>query len=333
MLSIPKKVKECMKIGGAIASPLIFIISIIADAIAVTERFEGLFKFLMVISSLSVIGFSIYYIWFAKKSTLIQNQIANQSQTIDLLEREIYEGKRLTKSEAMVTFDCNKKIYLLEFKKEYQIISDSIKWFECQFYCNNTLTNASEAQAQYAANQVTWAELNVKASLCYKNSDDAEFSPPTDVLVKQVAEGNNYKRFHILYKTQAGDSLDIKKDTSIALEYSYQIPIAKWGSYLNRYVSYWGEETKVIIACSKKEKANKTELKIYRTNGNGDPVLFQDSTWKETKIGDKYAREVMLKAIPCTKFIVWWDADEVFQIAGKKLNTEIGADELQMTRY
>ena len=333
MSLIPKKIRSRIKIGIAITSPVVFILSLIADITAVAEKYSSILQFIMVISSLSVIGFSIYYIWFARNSVLLQDKLAEQEQKIDILEQEICEGKRLTKSEAIVTFDVSKKKYLLNIKKEYQIISDRIKWFECQFYCNNRLTDAKAAQEHYRINQVTWEELDVKASLSYKNPGDNDFCAPIDVFVKQVAEGNNYKRFHVLYQTLGRDSLDIRKGSEIILDYRYCVPVEKWGSYLNRYVSYWCEETKISIACSNKDKVRKTELKIYRTTNDGKPVLSQDGAWKDCKIGEKYAREMILKPSQCTKFIIWWDANEVFKVADKDLNTQIGVDELQLTQY
>ena len=142
---IPKEIRNRIKIGVAIVSPFVFILSLIADAIAVLERFSGIIQVIMVISSLSVIGFSFYYIWFARHSVLLQGKLAEQEKKIDLLEQEICEGKRLTKNEAIVTFDVSEKRYLLGIKKEYQIISDRIKWMECQFYCNNRLIDAKAA--------------------------------------------------------------------------------------------------------------------------------------------------------------------------------------------
>ena len=323
----PERGKEIIKIGISFASPIILVLSVIANSITVLERFKDIIMILTVISALFVLGLAVYYVVFTAKA-------GEKNIKIGILEKEICKGNKYILNEATVTMDIDQKKYIIEIKKEYEIISESIKWFECQFYCNNILTNASEALANYDNNPVKWEELNIRASLQYKNPEDTDYYPPKYVRVKRVAEGNNYKQFHIEYKTEKGDPLDVKEGTRIILTYKYEVPVTKWGSYLNRYVTYWGEATKVSIACKDEQKLRKNELKLYKTNRNGCPVIDPKSNqWNDTIINDLYYRELKIDPTRCCKYIVSWNANEFFNIENIDLNTQIGEDQSQLTQY
>ena len=324
----PERGKEIIIISISFLSPIILVLSVIADSITVFEKFESIILSVMIISALFVLGLAVYYLVFMRR-------VVSQSKKVDLLEKEICKGNKYIRNEATVIMDIEQKKYIIEIKKEYEIISENIKWFECQFYCNKILTNADEALKNYRNDPVTWEELNIRASLQYKNSEDPNYFPPKHVRVKRVAEGHNYKQFHIEYKTEEGDPLDVKKGTQIILTYKYEVPVTKWGSYLNRYVTYWGEATKISIACKDEQKLRKNELKLYKTNSNGCPVIDPKSgQWNDTFINDLYYRELKIEPpIRCCKYLVSWNANEFFNIVGVDLNTQIGEDQLQLTQY
>lgn len=192
------------------------------------------------------------------------------------LELKICDGKKLISSKATITFDILRKKYILSFEKRYVIISDAIKWYEGQFYSNKYLESAETSQAYYRDHPVKWTDLNISAELKYKNPTDRRFSKTKNVAVLQIAEGNNYKKFHVQYKTTLGDKLPIRKGAEILLTYSYEIPIGLWGSYLNRYISYWRETTEVILKCDDKysDKLKESNIKIYQTDHiTGEPII------------------------------------------------------------
>lgn len=319
--------KEGIKIGASIAAPVIFALSLVADSITVFQQFENFNTILMIISGFVTFIFAIYYAVFTKKAV-------DQSRKIDLLEKEICKGNKYSLNEAMVIMDIEQKKYIIEIRKEYEIISENIKWFECQFYCNKILANAEEALANYRNDRVTWEELNISASLQYKNPGESDYLRQPHVRVKQVAEGNNYKQFHIEYKTDEGDKLDIKKGTQIILTYKYEVPVTKWGSYLNRYVTYWGEETKISIACKDEQKLMQNDLRLYKTSNIGEPIFDpRGGRWDVTQKGNIYYRELKIKPASCCKYILSWNANAFFNIEGMNLNTQIVEDQLQLTQY
>jgi hypothetical protein len=327
------------KVASLIAPPGL-VISFIANIITISKSDEVNYisLFIMIFSAIIVFGFAIYYIIFTGKVKEESEKLKENANKIDLLEREICRGIKYSRNEATVMMDIEHRKYIIRIEKEYEIISDSIKWHECQFYCNKILTDAQRALEEYHTNPVTWKELNVQALLQYKNPEDHDYVPPVDVYVKLVAEGNNYKQFHIEYKTVTGDELDIKKETKIILKYKYEVPVSKWGSYLNRYISYWGEETKITIVCEDEQKLKLDELKLYKTNNTtGKPVIVPNVHWIKARNNDKYCYECVINEVKkvnrCCKYLVSWDANKIFNIEGVDLNTQIGEDQSQLTQY
>lgn len=332
-LRISEKTKGTIKSIFAIGSPIAFVISLAADIITVTDKYDYIIKPVMFVAALFVLGFSFYYIHIIKTTNKIFQQNEEYEKKIQLVEKEICEGKRILSNHATVKVDVKKKKYIFEFTKEYIIISERTKWFAAQFYCNKVLTDANESKKYYDENQVTWETLNIKASMKYMNADDneTEYNAPVDVLVKRVAEGNNFKQFHIEYKTVEGDLLPIKMGTKIEITYSYEVPVQWWGSYLNRYISYFRESAYITIACTEKGKLTKNDLKLFRCNENGEPAIEPHAIWKEGRVQDYYSRTIELDTTKTGKYVVNWDANEFF--GETNLNTPMGPDESQLTRY
>lgn len=249
------------------------------------------------------------------------------------LELKICDGKKLISSKATITFDILRKKYILSFEKRYVILSDAIKWYEGQFYSNKYLDSAETSQVYYKDHPIKWVDLNISAELRYKNPTDRNFSKTKKVAVLQIAEGNNYKKFHIQYKTKLGDKLPIRKGAEILLTYTYEIPTELWGSYLNRYISYWRETTEVILKCDDKysDKLKDSNIKVYQTDHiTGEPIITDIKGETDTTQG-KSTYVIKLPSNESCKYAIWWDADEIFEESS--LNTNMTVDHSQQTQY
>lgn len=331
-----KGTKECLRIIrdiGGIISPFVSTISIVFDAIDVTDKFIIYIRPIIIISTLFTLGYAIYYVFNIRKMYEKDKRIEEQEEIIGLLEKNISNGMKNYKNVATVTFDLKDKKYHLEIKKEYEIISDGIKWYEGQFYSNKILESATMSQEFYSNNQISWEDLDIRAQLSYKNIGEEDYSPVYELAVLKAAEGNNYKQFHIQYITKKeNDSLDIRKGAYIKLKYDYSVPIFLWGSYLNRYITFWNEEAEVYFKCQCEEKLNIQNFKLFRADDlSGEPRRIQIKECRSDRRDTLYYYKIVLPRQRFTKFIVWWDANKIFD--KDSLNTNLTADRSQLTQY
>ena len=168
--------------------------------------------------------------------------------------------------------------------------------------------------------------------LKYKNVDERKFSKTRQLAVLQIAEGNNYKKFHIQYNTKRGDRLPIKKNAEIILHYSYEVPVSLWGSYLNRYISYWREPTEVVLICKDGDKLKNENIKVYKgDHTTGYPYIFKEDNFEiDTQNGQTFCT-IKLPNDNSGKYSIWWNADEIFNM--QNLNTNMTDDHSQQTKY
>lgn len=350
-----------------IVSSIMFVISFIADAVGVFEKLKIVFQILMVISAIFMISCAVYFIKNGKRYKELESEKTNNEKRIqELLEKleennmqvqqlqedkkkleeancvereknkrlelEVCDGKQYLSNKATIVFDITEKKYKLSFEKRYIIISDAIKWYEGQFYSNKYLENAETSQGYYGKNPVQWNELNLQGELKYKNRGDKKFSQTKEVAILQIAEGNNYKKFHIQYRTKNGnDKLPIAKGAEIILNYSYEIPIGLWGSYLNRYISYWKEDAVVTLKCKRKDVLKEDNIKVYRTDHiTGEPFIIDIDIDKDIRNGET-SLIIKLPNNESCKYSIWWDAEEIFGL--NDLNTNMTVDNSQQTQY
>ncbi len=333
MKDVTKELLGKVRDVGGIISPFILAGSTVADLIDVADKYLTYIKPVTIFSAICTFGYAIYYSINGKKLYEKNKKIDKQNKTIEELEKNISNGMKYHKNSANVTFDIKGEKYKIAIEKEYEIISDGIKWYEGQFYSNKILENVAESQEFYKNNQISWDDLEVKAELSYRNLGEKDFSQVYELSVLRAAEGNNYKQFHIQYITKEGnDSLDIRKGAYIKLQYAYSIPITLWGSYLNRYITYWNEDADVYFKCKHKEKLNIHNFKLFRADDlTGEPKKIEVKVQKSDKMDGLHYYKIGLPKQKFTKFIVWWDADKIFGKSG--LNTNLTADRSQLTQY
>lgn len=325
-------VTKVRNIGGVI-SPFVLAGSTILEMVDTANIYLKYIQPVVIASAIITFCYAIYYLINGKKIYEKDETIKNQAITIDLLEKNISNGIKNHKNVASVTFDTKFGKYNILIEKEYEIISDSIKWYEGQFYSNKILESSIKSQEFYAQNAISWDDLDVKAELSYKNAEEKEFSPVYELAVLRAAEGNNYKQFHIQYATKEGnDCLDIHKGAYIKLRYSYVVPVNLWGSYLNRYITYWNEDAEIYFYSRTKEQLNPQNFKLYRANDlTGDPKKIEITQDKSDRKDGLFFYKIELPKQNFTKFIVWWDANKIF--GRSDLNTNLTADRSQLTQY
>ena len=309
-------------------SPFIVLLGVIANIFSLLPKFQTFIIILLLISASCVVAYTIWYMVESRRTLDMRSKV-------DILEQEVGKGIRMTKNAVTVVMDIQSQEYRLEFSKEYQIISENPKYYSGQFYANKKLSSAEDAQEFYNENKVLWGDLNVCARLQYKNPEDVDWSSEQEVYVKHVADGNNYKEFHVEYETlsEPKSKLDIKKNTSIKLSYAYNVSVNLWGTYLNRYLTYWDEDSTVTIACSDKNKVRDANLALYRTNEIGNPVKEDGAKWSDVirlPNSNCHCKTITIpKKKICCKYIVWWDAKKFF--GNNVENTVITADDSHLT--
>lgn len=343
-----------------IVSPIVFVFSFVADVIGILESIKIVFQVLMLISAFIMLGCAIYfwkqrkkYAELVEKSSLTENELQEKEEILSserarlqqltqekeeeqnkrkILELLVCDGKQYLSNKATIKFDLNNKKYKLYFEKRYIIISDAIKWYEGQFYSNKYLDSAEKSQSYYQDNPVEWSTLNIAAELRFKNVNDKNFSNTKQLAILQIAEGNNYKKFHIQYNTKKGDRLPIKKGAEIILNYSYEVPVSLWGSYLNRYISYWCEAAEVVLCCNDRTKLVDENIKIYKADHTtGVPYILEiENINIDTKNGET-SYSIKLPNETSGKYSVWWNAENIFEMPD--INTDMTVDHSQQTQY
>ncbi len=230
-----------------------------------------------------------------------------------ILEKNIHNGIKYTKNEAIITFDKAKSEYRFEFIKEYEIISDNFsKWYSAQFYANKFLNDKDKSKKYYEENPIKWDKLHVRAQISICNPEDNEFSEYQHMRISNVTNESNYIPFKILYTTyRRNRALNIKKGTKVKLKYCYNVPVSLWGSYLNRRISYFGEDTSVIL-----KHAPDTELEIkvsLLSEPSGNPIDINNFKKTKDREGDYDTDCIILEPKPFAKYRIWWDSSEYFE--------------------
>jgi hypothetical protein len=322
-----------LRLVGGLISPFIFLFGFIANFFSLFPRFEVPITIILLVSAACIVAYTIWHIVESSKTRDLRSKVNFLEQKVDFLEQEVCKGLKMITNEVDITMNMSLRKYHLEFRKEYDVISEKSKYYSGQFYCNIILNSAEEALDYYEKNKVEWEDLNVRAYIQYKNPEDTEWSKQLEVYAKHVADGNNYKEFHIEYKTLPNKGmLNINKGSRVKIMYTYDVPLNIWGTYLNRYMTYWQEETKVTILCTDENKLlDDRTFELYELNKSGDPVLVQSEKWSDPiRMGDSFGRTITIPTKKnCCRYTVWWNAKVFFGDSVK--NTIITADELQLT--
>jgi Predicted phosphohydrolases len=239
------------------------------------------------------------------------------------LEKMIYGGKKYIINRARIRFNTKARKYELKFEKKYEILEDESFWYSGQFYGNKYKNNPKKSKEFYDKNNIKWEDLNFKAFVRVLNAKNEIIQNRVAVVVECVAESSNYKTYNIKYiNKKINTNLNVHKGDFIELEYSYEIPVHYWGSYLNRTISYFEEQGSIIVSCDDEEKLDSQDFVLAKSDkvqisNNDDFILQRDGSF--------------LINLPreCGKYTLYWDAKKIFGL--EEDNTIPSRDECQIT--
>jgi len=265
-----------------------------------------------------------------RRNNDLMQQLGKQEQQIDTLEKHICKGVRFSRNDVTVFFDTQKKLYRFTFVKVYKIISREHRWFSGQFYCNKFHTDTVESTKFYEKNKerISWDSLNFKASIAVKGSRKSNITIPMPVVVKCVAGDGNYKRFNVQYHSSCGKYYKCQIGDEVTLEYTYEVPMDCWGSYINRTISYFKEKWKVTFGCD-----DNSRLVVDHFTITQEPNTGEDSAKLRLKEKNGYLFVGIERSprICMGQYVIHWDADAIFNAEG--LNSDRGVDESLITKF
>jgi hypothetical protein len=252
---------------------------------------------------------------------------------VDDLQRLICNGKKFTENKAKVFFDEENQKYDFSFVKQYQVISDNIKWYSGQIYLNTLPQDPQRSREFYGTESVrdsiSWEHLGFNACINCVDCNGTEKYINLPVKCECVAESANYKTFNIYYEgIGTSGILDIQKGDVITLFYSYSVPVLYWGSYLNRTISYFKEATSVILSGSQKGLLKDDYFYVVKRSSDKreEDVILNSVNFEKQEDGKSYCVQLPNE---CAQFAVFWDAESIFELDG--INTPLSRDNCQIT--
>lgn len=274
-----------------------------------------------------------------RKNELLDMNEKNESDIIELKKQSnvlielAYNGVEFTDNTVTIHFDKKKKMYHLQFEKQFKIITDIVpEYYSAQFYANRFITNKEKAKQFYDMNPLDWNKLNVKAWISYKSPNSKKYTNDKPLEIVSICNNTNYIPFKIMYKhLKTGAKIDLIKGTEVIIKYSYDVPISHWGSYINRTISYFGESAKVVL---KYDSDCKLDSDVVELKDGAPCDIIGDKDKYEMEFhqnANEKSTTFILKSKPgeCSRFRVKWDANEYFEETD--MNTEDGKDLLGIT--
>jgi len=337
----PNKLPKWLEVILKFMSTPLFIVSTIVDIVDFGDLISNISRYVMIGSAIAVLCYFAYlrgYIVQTLRANIKslsanndnqQSELSKLKAKVNLLELNINDGMKVISNNAQVTFNTDEKVYKLEFNKVFEVLNPYLTWYPAQFYCNKALEDSEKSREYYEKNPV---KIEMVASLTYRNPDAERFSKKYSLEILTVSDGQNYKQYHLQFKTKAGDKLDIHQGAIINLRYSYCVDAAYWGSYLNRSVSYFAEDAQVILRCKNSDCLTASNIKLFELRGNGgEPVLIPtEESQDQDNDGYTFIR-IMLPKEEFGKFRIHWDSSKLF---GKGFPQSANvADTSQLTKY
>jgi len=328
---------EKLKTIGSFIAPSFLILSVLADISGLLSNLNVLIKIVMLVSAIVVFIYASYFLKERKKQQITlddaDKSLRDANKSIEYLEREICEGKKFCVNEVDVTFDIPSRQYRFEFRKNFKIFSEACTWFPAQFYCNKILGDAAEAKEYYGENPVDWETLDINAQLSFKNPDAERFTEKYELVILHVAEGGNYKQFHVEFKEKnSGVLLNIKNGAEIELVYRYKAPIKIWGSFLNRTISYFAESASVRFLCEEQDLLKDCGIKLCILDPiKGEPKLMEHQNITYDRDNSMATCTIKLPSEKFGKYRVIWDSGRIFG-QGEQSTPNV-VDASQLTKY
>jgi hypothetical protein len=132
--------------------------------------------------------------------------------------------------------------------------------------------------------------------------------------------------FNILYENyENGTKIQLPKWTDVKLKYYYEVPIKLWGSYINRHISCFNEDTFVKIRYE--DKGNKLNWGIKELLPDGTPVDIDSRAYPFEESQKDNNREINIRILGKQdgRYRIRWGAEKYF--GGDEFDTIDGTDE------
>lgn len=257
-----------------------------------------------------------------------EKELKMQKKLLAQYENYIGEGKKMLVNEAFISVDEENELYKISIRKQFEILDKTKNFYIIRLYCDKFLEDKEKSKKYYEANNVDWTQINLKVRLkvINKNNQATEYS---NINVIEIEKVNNYYFIKVEYKRklESGQLSEIPFELGdkFELNYSFKIGIKFWGSYIERGVSFFKEDTFVYFD---KDIPNfdKNQINVSVINMQGK-IQEVPNYMCEWHVNDpKYYKLVLpLEAIDIVKandefFRIMWDANAIFN--RQNLNTK-----------
>ena len=206
-------------------------------------------------------------------------------KTLESYEIGLEDGRKPLKSTALILAQTKGSFlgYHLIFYKKFKALQNMIMYKGQVFVdkkCDGeqTKTPLPELQGEDLSKSICF-----KAFLKLSNSN--EWTP---LVVIENAKGNQYINYSIIYKDATGTRISITRDTEFELVYLYSIPNHLFGSYLNRTLSFFYEDTDIsFFADMSKLSQIDFKLRIMTLSNEGKKIPSTATGIDESTIDKK----------------------------------------------
>lgn len=282
----------------------------------------------LVLAVLSALASVISVILNNRLNRRAEKELNMKKELFSQYENYIGDGKKMLVNEAFISVDKVNKSYTISIRKKFEILDVSKNFYMIRLCCDKFLEDKEESKKYYATHKVDWTAINLKVRLkiTNKNNQSTEYS---DVNLVEVEKVNNYYFIKVEYKKKldSGQVSDIPFNIGdiFELNYSFTIGTKFWGSYIERAVSFFKEETYLYFDKSI-PNFNRSQINISIVNKQGKIQEVPNYRYKWEENDNKFYKLTLpLDTLNITEikdlvFRIMWDADMIFDSKG--LNTK-----------
>ncbi len=230
------------------------------------------------------------------------------------LWRAIENGFKYTFNRATVTIHSDLNKYKFEFEKHFTVIAPGAPdRYSGQFYCNNHLENADEMHHYYASNPLRWSDLNVAASLTQVGKDP-ERQASYGLVIEPATDNANFIPYNILFKSRMRpEKIEMPVGSRWILRYRYEVPASHWGSYLNRWLTFFAEKTEIVFEQPLQDDID-AGLRVWELKPPDQaPVEISAPIYKRIEV-DKVRYTVKFPQKRRARYRLTWDSKQLLNV-------------------
>jgi hypothetical protein len=260
-----------------------------------------------------------------------QSKVGEQTKIIEDLRSAVEGGLEFTYNESTVKVHRTSKFYEFKFEKHFKIISPvATDRYQTQFYCNRHPESLQETMEYYKDRTPQWKNLGPFANL-QKIFDDNTRGEIIPLQVNPVSDHGYFIPFNVLFFRPNGNSMtriQMPIDSHWILRYGYEVSADLWGSFLNRSLTYFGEQGLIRFECAHSQNES-PGLKLFELS----PPHFEPEEIRSPHLleegGHNHVYVVSLPRKSKGRFRLTWDSQNLFGIP----NTPNVRDESRLTNF